>query len=88
MSTESYFLIKIIPVLHQSNIMYGLIGELISADNNLDKESIKTNKKRLQNIITALDIMKNYEDCDIPVSDVNKYLEMAIKSMSIFDNEK
>ena len=79
---------KVIRALHETSLVYAFIGELISADNNTTKETTEENKKILSRFISSLEELRCDTDCEIPADTLDKYLEMAIKSMSILDNEK
>jgi len=76
---------QVIKPLHEGNLIYAFIGELISADNNMTEKDCIENKNMLAGFISALNDLKKQPNCEIPKESLEKYIETAVKSMSIFD---
>ena len=81
------FWFKVISGLHQTRLMCAYIGELISADNNMTKDEESENKKRLLELISVLNEFKESGETEIDTYELDKYIELATKSLNVFDNE-
>lgn len=81
------FWFKVISALHETRLMYAYIGELISADTNMTKEEEAQNKERLLNLISVLNEFKESGETEIDTCELDKYIELATKSLNVFETE-
>ena len=77
-----------IQLLHEADSLYLYIGEIISADNNITPQEQDKNKKLLTELNENLKKIKQDNTTTIiPEEQLDKYIELTGKSLSIFDNE-
>lgn len=79
---------RMIQLLHETDSLYLYIGEIISADNNITPQEQDKNKKLLTELNKTLkEIRQDNTTTIIPEEQLDKYIELTGKSLSIFDNE-
>lgn len=77
-----------IQLLHEADSLYLYIGEIISADNNITPQEQDKNKRLLTELNESLkEIKQDNATTIIPEEQLDKYIELTGKSLSIFDNE-
>ena len=77
-----------IQLLHEADSLYLYIGEIISADNNITPQEQDKNKRLLSELNESLkEIKQDNAATIIPEEQLDKYIELTGKSLSIFDNE-
>ena len=77
-----------IQFLHETDSLYLYIGEIISADNNITPQEQDKNKRLLTELNETLkEIRQDNTTTIIPEEQLDKYIELTGKSLSIFDNE-
>ncbi len=77
---------KLVETMHKENMMYFVLGSLISADSNMTSNSEAANKGHLEKIIAALEELKQNNTTNVPDEDIGKYYDYAKKSMDVFEN--
>lgn len=76
-----------IQFLHETDSLYFYIGEIISADNNITPQEKDKNKRLLTELNKTLkEIKQDNTTTIIPEEQLDKYIELTGKSLSIFNN--
>lgn len=78
---------RMIQLLHEADSLYLYIGEIISADNNITPQEHDKNKRLLTELNENLKEIKQDNTASIiPEEQLEEYIELTGKSLSIFDN--
>lgn len=77
---------KLVETMHKENMMYFVLGSLISVDSNMTPDSEAANKGHLEKIIAALEELKQNNTTNVPDEDIGKYYDCAKKSIGVFEN--
>lgn len=72
---------EILELLHKQDAFYFMLGSLISADNNMSKEEVESNKEDLRSIIELLEKMISEGNTTIPEEFLVEYHKLALKSL-------
>lgn len=75
----------LIESLHRENMLFFVLGSLISADSNYDKKSIETNRKYLEQILFKLESMEETGETIVPKDDIVKYIERAKECIKVLE---
>lgn len=72
---------EILELLHKQDAFYFMLGSLISADNNMSKEEVESNKEDLRSIIELLEKMISEGNTTISEEFLVGYHKLALKSL-------
>jgi len=73
---------------HNRNLMWYVLGSLISADSNGTEKELDHNIEIMEEIKEALSDMTENKDTRIPENDLAKYLKYTGKGLETLKNEK